>query len=85
MEDQLSTMDRKKKSVKRNKTCRCGHDRDHFWVSPQARYSMYGFIMGVFMGLSGTLPKSVCFKCRKCGQIIEERYDKATLRAYREH
>ena len=65
--------------------CRCGHTKDHFWVSPQARYSLYGFVMGVFMGLSGTMPKSIRFVCRKCGQIVEERYDKASIKAYREH
>lgn len=72
-------------SSKKGKTCRCGHERDDFWVSPQARYSLYGFVMGVFMGLSGTLPRSIRFKCRKCGEVIEERYDKASIKAYREH
>lgn len=65
--------------------CRCGYDRENFWVSAQARYSFFGFVMGVFMGLSTTLPKSIRFKCRKCGQTVEERFDKKTIKAFREH
>ncbi len=65
--------------------CRCGYTKDDFWVSANARYSAWGFIMGVFMGISGTLPKSIQFRCRKCGQVIEERTDPKSIMAYREH
>ena len=69
----------------KRRTCSCGHTADDFWVSPQARYSLFGFVMGVFMGLSGTLPKSIQFKCRKCGEVVEERSDKQSIRVFREH
>ncbi len=65
--------------------CRCGHTKDDFWVSANARYSAWGFVMGVFMGISGTLPKSIQFQCRKCGQVIEERTDQKSIMAFREH
>lgn len=65
--------------------CGCGHAKDNFWVSANARYSAWGFIMGVFMGISGTLPKSIQFQCRKCGQVIEERRDQKSIMAFREH
>lgn len=85
MDQQVHVIDEADKPRSRRKTCRCGYERDNFWVTPQARYSLYGFVMGVFMGVSGTLPRSVRFKCRKCGQVVEERYDKATIKAFREH
>ncbi len=66
-------------------TCRCGFTRNDFWVSARAKYSTWGFIMGVFMGISGTLPKRIQFQCRKCGQIIEERTDRKSIEAFREH
>ena len=69
----------------KKKTCPCGHDRDHFWVSPQARYSAMGFILGVFMGVSGMDPKSIRFRCRQCGHIVEERSDASSIRKYKEH
>ncbi|MEZ4702641.1 MAG: hypothetical protein R2834_20070 [Rhodothermales bacterium] len=65
--------------------CRCGYTKGDFWVSAKARYSAWGFIMGVFMGISGTLPKSIQFQCRKCGQVIEERTDQKSILEFREH
>lgn len=54
-------------------------------MSAKARYSAWGFILGVFMGISGTLPKRIQFQCRKCGQIIEERTDPKSIQEFREH
>ena len=71
--------------AKKRRTCPCGHDRDHFWVSPQAKYSTMGFILGVFMGVSGMNPKSIRFRCRQCGHVVEERSDAASIRKYKEH
>ncbi|MFK7845976.1 MAG: hypothetical protein AB8G77_11800 [Rhodothermales bacterium] len=67
---------------KKKVTCKCGHARDHFWVSPKAQYSGWSFVMGVFMGLSAGAPKSIKFICRKCDMVIEESFDKETILKY---
>ncbi len=38
--------------------------------------------MGVFMGLSAGMPKSIKFVCRQCDTVIEEAFDKETIMKY---
>ena len=42
-------------------------------------------MMGIFMGVSGGMPKSVRFRCRRCQQVVVELSDKKTVQTYREH
>jgi hypothetical protein len=56
-------------------TCRCGHTVDHILVSPEAHYSMFNYLLGVFMGVSAGLPKSIRFTCHQCGEVLEESTD----------
>ena len=64
------------------RTCRCGHTRDHKWVSAEPQYSLFHLVMGVFMGVSGGHPRSIRFRCLRCGQTIEESTDPAVIQAY---
>ncbi len=64
------------------RTCKCGYTRDHFWVSPQAQYSTWNFLMGLFMGLSMGEPRSIKFKCRQCETVIEESVDPEVIKKY---
>jgi hypothetical protein len=59
-------------------TCSCGHDRNHYMVSPKCSYSGWGWFWVTVMGVSKTPVKAV-FRCRKCGEIIEETDDPAVL------
>ncbi|MEM8485561.1 MAG: hypothetical protein AAF564_08415 [Bacteroidota bacterium] len=63
-------------------TCKCGHDRDNFWVSPKAQYPTWNFLMGIFMGLSMGLPRSVKFVCRQCDAVVEESKDPDTIKRF---
>lgn len=65
------------------KTCRCGYGRGHVFVSAEPQYSGFHFWMGVLMGVSMGEPKSVRFRCRRCGDVIEETRDPEVLRAHR--
>lgn len=63
-------------------TCRCGHTRASFWVSPEAQYPSFNYWSGVFLGLSMGRPKSIRFTCRKCGDVLEESTTAADLLHY---
>jgi hypothetical protein len=70
-------------TTERAHTCRCGHTRDHKWVSAEPQYSLFHLVMGIFMGVSGGHPKSIRFRCLRCGQTLEESTDPAVIRAHR--
>lgn len=59
-------------------TCSCGHDRNHYMVSPKCSYSGWGWFWVTVMGVSKTPIKAV-FRCRRCGEIIEETDDPVVL------
>jgi hypothetical protein len=57
--------------------CRCGHDRDHLMVSAEGRYGGWG-LFTLWFGIT-TRPHTVVFRCRRCGQAIEETQDEGVL------
>ena len=63
-------------------TCRCGHTIDHVLVIPEANYAMFNYLLGVFMGVSAGLPKSIRFTCQLCGEVIEESTDREVILAH---
>lgn len=54
-------------------TCRCGHDRDHFMVSPVPQYTGLDWVWVIF-GIT-TIPYEVQFRCRRCGQVFDRTRD----------
>jgi hypothetical protein len=61
--------------------CRCGHDRDHYMVSPVPSYSFLGWFL-VVVGISAPMQK-MDFVCRTCGQTIETTTDEKLMESYR--
>ncbi|MCB9781020.1 MAG: hypothetical protein H6742_20795 [Alphaproteobacteria bacterium] len=61
-------------------TCACGHDRDHFMVSPEPSYSTWGWFWLLFG--SSVVPARVDFKCRQCGQVFDRTQDVAEMKRY---
>jgi hypothetical protein len=51
-------------------------------VSAEPQYSLFHLVMGTFMGVSGGHPKSIRFRCLRCGQTILESTDPAVIRAH---
>jgi hypothetical protein len=51
--------------------CPCGHDRNHFMVSREGKYTPMGWFWVTMMGVT-TSPIEVSFRCRKCNIIIEK-------------
>jgi hypothetical protein len=60
------------------KKCRCGHTRDHPWVVPKPRYSLWGWIL-VGFGISHP-PVEVRYECDKCGEVFERITDPKVLK-----
>lgn len=58
-------------------TCRCGHTREHEAVEAEPVYGGFTFLLGVMLGLGGSKPKSVKFRCTQCHEVIEESSDPA--------
>jgi hypothetical protein len=61
--------------------CRCGHDRDHYMVSPVPSYTFLGWCL-VILGISAPMTQMV-FRCRTCDQVIETTTDVETMESYR--
>lgn len=61
--------------------CRCGHDRDHFMVSPVAHYTFLGWVL-VITGISAPITH-MDFRCRQCDQILETITDRQVMEEYR--
>ena len=59
-------------------TCRCGHDRDHFMVSPVPQYTGLDWVW-VLLGIT-TMPFEVQFRCRRCQQVFDQTRDPAIMR-----
>jgi hypothetical protein len=53
--------------------CPCGHDRNHFMVSPENHYSFVGRVI-LMLGIS-VEPVKVTYQCRKCWKIFDESSD----------
>ena len=63
--------------------CRCGHAVGHPLVIGEARYSLFHYCLGLFMGSSAGDPKSVVFTCALCGDVVAESTDRAVIMAHR--
>jgi hypothetical protein len=61
--------------------CKCGHDRNHPMVSPQADYSFFGWAF-ILVGVSWE-PKSIEFVCRTCGESVERLVDPKLMKSVR--
>ncbi len=61
--------------------CRCGHDRDHYMVSPVAHYTFVGWCLVIF-GISAPMTHME-FRCRQCDQVIESTTDREVMESYR--
>ncbi|MCA9668346.1 MAG: hypothetical protein KC503_22300 [Myxococcales bacterium] len=59
-------------------TCSCGFDKDHYMVSKEGEYTVAGWFSHT-VGIS-TRPKLIKYRCRVCGDIIEETTDPTVLR-----
>lgn len=57
--------------------CACGHDRTHFMVSPEGKYTAFGWFWLLF-GVT-TRPVRIFYRCRVCNQVFDETEDPATL------
>lgn len=66
----------------RSRACRCGHTCDHYMVSAEGDYGFWG-LMTLYIGIT-TRPKSVCFKCRRCDDVILVTEEDAVLDAVRD-
>lgn len=59
------------------KTCPCGHDRDHYMVSADGKYTNIGTIT-MLIGIT-TKPVSVSYRCRQCQTVFDFSDDPAVL------
>ncbi len=60
------------------KKCECGHDRTHYMVTPDGKYSgMKWFLM--LAGISVT-PERITYTCRRCNVTFDSTTDPAILR-----
>lgn len=64
-------------SENNEKTCRCGYTKDHPWVVPKHKYSIWGWIV-VSIGISYA-PNLITIECDKCGEVFYTITDKETL------
>ena len=62
-------------------TCRCGHGRDHYMVSPEPKHSGLGSFWVVLMGVSAA-PYKVEFRCRVCKQVFDQITDPAECKKF---
>jgi hypothetical protein len=62
------------------KVCQCGHDRNHFAVSADAKYSPSAMFWNLYGSSAG--PKEVTLRCRHCGHVFGESKDKSLLKRY---
>jgi hypothetical protein len=62
-------------------TCRCGHDRYHPRVHAQMRYGLTAWTL-LFQG-SSARPKTITFRCGRCGEVVETTRDRQTLEQFR--
>ena len=62
------------------KTCRCGHDRDHYMITKDFEYSAGGWL-SVLFGVS-TSAKKMKLRCTNCHEVLEEITDPAVLKKH---
>ncbi len=57
--------------------CGCGHDRNHFMVSPEPQYTFFDWFTVIF-GIT-TVPYEVQFMCRACGVTFDRTTDQTEM------
>lgn len=57
--------------------CKCGHDRTHYMVTPDGKYSGMGWFWVLF-GVT-TRPVRIEYRCRRCGEVFDETTDPQEL------
>lgn len=60
------------------KVCPCGHDKKHFLVSPEGKYSLTGWFWVTVVGVT-TRPLKISYRCRQCGTVFDESSDPEDL------
>lgn len=53
--------------------CPCGHDRNHYRVSRDGKYTMWGWML--LMGGISVAALQVNFRCRQCDQVFDTTTD----------
>jgi hypothetical protein len=53
------------------KTCPCGHERGHYLVTPEGKYTLTGWFWVTVIGVT-TRPLKVSYRCRQCGETFDE-------------
>src|SRR5690606_11742846 len=61
--------------------CSCGHDRNHPHVAAKRHYGLRG-ALPFFSGATGT-PTRIEFRCRDCGETVEDTTDREVMRQFR--
>ncbi len=61
--------------------CRCGFTREHSIVHPEPHYSLPGTLLVLFAG-RGARPKSIDYRCPRCGTLVETVTDREVLQAF---
>lgn len=62
-------------------TCSCDHDREHPHVDAERHYNLRGGLTFA-TGTTGT-PSRIVFRCRDCGEVVEDSRDPAVMKAHR--
>ncbi len=60
--------------------CECGHDRDHFMVSPEPQYSGLDWFWVLF-GIT-TVPREIQFRCRRCKVCFDRTQDERIMKRF---
>ena len=58
--------------------CPCGYNRSHFMISPECKYSLWGWMRVSFLGIS-TRPVRVVYRCRRCNTVLHRTNDPQIL------
>lgn len=70
-------------SEEKKKVCRCGHDREHLFVSVKHHYSIGGWFWLLFGATAK--PVRLSWVCRKCNETIDETSSPRAMEEYARH
>ena len=60
--------------------CRCGHDRHHFMVTAEGRYTALTWA-ALLIGIS-VRPWAIDYRCRQCNEVFDRSFDPEDLRRH---